>query len=73
MADLLLDTKLDPGQYEFVEIIRTCADSLMNIINDVLDFFATSVSVDGWAASAAVPTSAASASAARCPDFLTSS
>jgi signal transduction histidine kinase len=38
MADLLLDTKLDPGQYEFVEIIRTCADSLMNIINDVLDF-----------------------------------
>jgi two-component system, sensor histidine kinase and response regulator len=38
MTDLLLDTKLDPQQYEFVEIIRTSAGSLMNIINDVLDF-----------------------------------
>src|ERR1700675_4936903 len=34
MTGLLLDTKLDPEQYEFVEIIRTSADSLMNIIND---------------------------------------
>jgi two-component system, sensor histidine kinase and response regulator len=34
----LLDTKLDPEQYEFVEIIRKSAESLMNIINDVLDF-----------------------------------
>jgi two-component system sensor histidine kinase/response regulator len=38
MTGLLLDTKLDPEQYEFVEIIRTSANSLMNIINDILDF-----------------------------------
>ena len=38
MTGLLLDTKLDPEQYEFVEIIRKSAESLMNIINDVLDF-----------------------------------
>ena len=38
MTGLLLDTKLDPEQYEFVEIIRTSAESLMNIVNDVLDF-----------------------------------
>ncbi len=38
MTGLLLDTKLDPEQSEFVEIIRTSADSLMDIINDVLDF-----------------------------------
>jgi signal transduction histidine kinase len=38
MAGLLLDTKLDSKQYEYVEMIRTSADSLMNIINDVLDF-----------------------------------
>ncbi len=38
MTGLLLDTKLDPEQYEFVEIIRSSAESLMNIINDVLDF-----------------------------------
>jgi signal transduction histidine kinase/BarA-like signal transduction histidine kinase len=38
MTDLLLDTKLDSEQHEFVEIIRTSAGSLMNIVNDVLDF-----------------------------------
>jgi signal transduction histidine kinase len=38
MTGLLLDTKLEPEQYKFVEIIRTSADSLMNIIDDVLDF-----------------------------------
>jgi two-component system, sensor histidine kinase and response regulator len=38
MTDLLLDTKLDTEQREFIEIIRTSAGSLMNIINDVLDF-----------------------------------
>jgi signal transduction histidine kinase len=37
-TELLLDTKLDPEQNELVEIIRTSADSLLNIINDVLDF-----------------------------------
>ena len=37
-TELLLDTKLDPDQNELVEIIRTSAESLLNIINDVLDF-----------------------------------
>jgi two-component system, sensor histidine kinase and response regulator len=34
----LLDTDLNSKQREFVEIIHTSADSLMNVINDVLDF-----------------------------------
>jgi signal transduction histidine kinase len=38
MTGLLLDTKLEPEQYEFVEVIRTSADTLMKIINNVLDF-----------------------------------
>ena len=38
MTTLLLYTHLDDDQSKYVEIIRTSADSLMNIINDVLDF-----------------------------------
>jgi two-component system sensor histidine kinase/response regulator len=37
-TELLLDTKLNPEQNELGEIIRTSAESLLNIINDVLDF-----------------------------------
>jgi signal transduction histidine kinase/BarA-like signal transduction histidine kinase len=37
-TELLLDTKLDPEQNEFVEIIRTSGECLLNIINDILDF-----------------------------------
>ncbi len=37
-TELLLDTKLDPVQYDFVEIIRKSAESLLNILDDVLDF-----------------------------------
>jgi PAS domain S-box-containing protein len=38
MADLLLDTGLDPQQTEFAETIRECGRALLTIINDILDF-----------------------------------
>ncbi|MGK7921813.1 MAG: response regulator [Trichodesmium sp.] len=38
MTGLLLDTKLDSQQQDFVETIRHSSDSLLTIINDILDF-----------------------------------
>jgi PAS domain S-box-containing protein len=38
MSGLLLDTPLTPEQAEYVETVRSCADSLLTIINDILDF-----------------------------------
>jgi two-component system, sensor histidine kinase and response regulator len=38
MADLLLHTHLDPDQHEFARFIRQSGDSMMTIIDDVLDF-----------------------------------
>ena len=38
MADMLLDTDLDPQQDEFAEVIRMSGDALLGIINDILDF-----------------------------------
>jgi len=38
MSGLLLDTKLDPEQQEFTEIIRTSSDSLLTLISDILDY-----------------------------------
>lgn len=37
-TNILLDTKLDVPQRDFVENIRNCADSLLSLINDILDF-----------------------------------
>lgn len=37
MSELLGETRLDPEQAEYARIIRTSAESLLEIINDVLD------------------------------------
>ncbi|ORY83012.1 hypothetical protein BCR37DRAFT_408403 [Protomyces lactucae-debilis] len=38
MVDLLLDTELDREQRDYANSIRTSADALLTVINDVLDF-----------------------------------
>jgi CheY-like chemotaxis protein/HPt (histidine-containing phosphotransfer) domain-containing protein len=38
MTNLLLDTRLDKEQRKFVQIIQNSSDSLLNIINDILDY-----------------------------------
>ncbi|HEX7555447.1 MAG TPA: histidine kinase dimerization/phospho-acceptor domain-containing protein, partial [Leptolinea sp.] len=38
MTNLLMDTRLDPTQFDFVDTIRTSGEDLLTIINDILDF-----------------------------------
>ena len=38
VAELLLESELAPEQREYAETIRTSADTLLNLLNDVLDF-----------------------------------
>jgi CheY-like chemotaxis protein len=38
MAELTLDTKLNPEQREYLRTLKSSADSLLDIINDILDF-----------------------------------
>ena len=38
MTSLLLDTALTPDQRQYVEIVRDSGDSLLSLINDLLDF-----------------------------------
>jgi PAS domain S-box-containing protein len=38
MADLLLDTQLSAEQREFLDLLKTSADSLLVLLNDILDF-----------------------------------
>ncbi|CAM2067082.1 Response regulator [Sulfidibacter corallicola] len=38
MAELLLDTQVDPEQRDYIEIIQKSGDALLAIINDILDF-----------------------------------
>ncbi len=38
MTDLVLSTELDQDQDEYLQIIKSSADSLLRIVNDILDF-----------------------------------
>ncbi len=38
MTDIVLDTALDADQREYLGIVKSSANSLLNIINDILDF-----------------------------------
>ncbi len=38
MTELALDTDLSPEQREYLETVRSSADSLLSVLNDVLDF-----------------------------------
>ncbi len=38
MTELALETPLNPRQREFIEHVRSSADSLLSVINDILDF-----------------------------------
>jgi signal transduction histidine kinase len=38
MTELLLDTSLAPEQHEYLEMVKTSANSLLALINEILDF-----------------------------------
>jgi PAS domain S-box-containing protein len=38
MTDLVLDTEVTPEQREYLEMVKTSADSLLGLLNDILDF-----------------------------------
>jgi two-component system, sensor histidine kinase and response regulator len=38
MTELALDTELSPEQRDYLETVRSSADSLLQIVNDILDF-----------------------------------
>ena len=38
MAELLMETSLNPEQREYVRIFRRAGDNLLNVVNDILDF-----------------------------------
>lgn len=38
MTDIVLDTALDPQQREYLGIVKSSANALLDIINDILDF-----------------------------------
>jgi PAS domain S-box-containing protein len=38
MTDLVLETELSPQQREYLEIVKSSSDALLQVINDILDF-----------------------------------
>ena len=38
MTDLLIDTDLSSEQREFAEIVKSCSNNLLTLVNDILDF-----------------------------------
>jgi signal transduction histidine kinase/DNA-binding response OmpR family regulator len=38
MTELLLDTRLEPEQRDYLNVVKTSADSMLTVINDILDF-----------------------------------
>ncbi|MBV9223467.1 MAG: hypothetical protein JOY85_05535 [Acidobacteriaceae bacterium] len=38
MTEIALSTDLDPEQIEYLDIVKTSADSLLRIVNDIMDF-----------------------------------
>ncbi len=38
MTELLLDTELGPEQHEYLRMVKTSADALLELIDDILDF-----------------------------------
>jgi PAS domain S-box-containing protein len=38
MAELLLETRLDPEQHEYAQTVRSSGEALLTVINDILDF-----------------------------------
>ncbi|PYM66195.1 MAG: hybrid sensor histidine kinase/response regulator, partial [Candidatus Rokuibacteriota bacterium] len=38
MTELALDTDLSPEQREYLDLVKTSADSLLSLLNDILDF-----------------------------------
>lgn len=38
MTELLLETELNPKQYDFIRTVQNAAETLLDVINDILDF-----------------------------------
>jgi signal transduction histidine kinase len=48
MTDLLMETDLDEQQREWVAAARLCADKLLSVLNDTLEYSALSAGTVSW-------------------------